>query len=47
MLEDERDTGFGYDSDGEAEEVIDIDNGENLVRLFRLASIEDLEANKK
>ena len=45
MSEDENETGLGYDSNGDTDEVENIDDKVNLVRLFRLTSIIDQESN--
>ena len=46
MSEDEKETGLGYDSNDDANEVVHIDTEVNLPRLFQLASITDHDANK-
>ena len=46
VSEDEKESGLGYDSDGDADEVLDVDIESKLARLFRLASITDHDANE-
>ena len=46
VSEDERETGLGYDSNSDANEVKGIDDKASLVQLFRLASIIDQDSNE-
>jgi len=44
--EEDNETGVGYDSDGDAQEIDDIDDEVHLARLFKLVSITDQESNE-
>ena len=47
MSENERETGLGYGSDTNANEVVDIDKKVNLVQLFQLSTIIDQYVREK
>ena len=44
--EEKNETGVGFDSDCEAEEVDDIDEELHLARLFKMTSIADQDSNE-
>ena len=46
VSEDEKESGLGYDSDGDADEVLDVDIESKLARLFGLASITNHDAKE-
>ena len=46
VLEDDIETGAGYDSDDNADEVNDIDDEMHMARMFKLMSITDLDSNE-
>ena len=46
VQEDDVETGAGYDSDGNADELNDIDDEMHMARMFKLMSITDLDSNE-
>ena len=46
MSEHKKETGLGYDSNGDANKVVDFDTEVNLVQFFQLASIIDQDTNE-
>ena len=46
VVEDDVETGAGYNSDGNADELNDIDDEMHMARMFKLASITDLDSNE-